>query len=141
PKYNGFRVMIGGALIDAEGMADLARRVEEKDFAKGDGAYEQQDILQRYGQRLTSDIQLERPLKVVVDCGNGVGGAVAPKLLQAVGADLIPLYCDVDGAFPNHRPDPSSPDDLEDLRLCVRNFQAELGIAFDGDADRLALVT
>jgi phosphomannomutase/phosphoglucomutase len=122
-------------------MAELARRFADKDFAKGEGQYEQRDMLDAYGKRLTTDIQLERPLKVVVDCGNGVGGAVAPKLLQAIGADLIPLYCDVDGAFPNHRPDPSSPDDLEDLRLCVRNFQAELGIAFDGDADRLALVT
>src|SRR5699024_5891657 len=106
-----------------------------------DGGYEQQDVLGRYATRLTADVQLERPVKVVVDCGNGVGGAVVPKLLQDVGADLIPLYCDVDGAFPTHRPDPSSPDDLEDLRLCVRNFQAELGIAFDGDADRLAVVT
>ena len=141
PKYNGFRVMIGGELIEPAGMAQLARRVKARDFAKGEGSYEQQDILERYGKRLTSDIQLERPLKVVVDCGNGVGGTVVPRLLQAVGVDLIPLYCDVDGAFPNHRPDPSSPDDLEDLRLCVRNFQAELGIAFDGDADRLVLIT
>ncbi|WP_376694725.1 hypothetical protein [Wenzhouxiangella sp. EGI_FJ10305] len=141
PEYNGFRMMIGGELIEPGGMAELARRAEEKDFAEGDGGYEQQDVLERYGKRLTTDIQLERPLKVVVDCGNGVGGAVVPKLLQAIGADLIPLYCDVDGAFPNHRPDPSSPDDLEDLRLCVRNFQADLGIAFDGDADRLVLVT
>lgn len=141
PEYNGFRVMIGGELVDREHMAELARRVDEKDFAEGDGGYEQQDVLERYGKRLSTDIQLERPMKVVVDCGNGVGGAVVPKLLEAIGADLIPLYCDIDGAFPNHRPDPSSPEALEDLRLCVRNFQAELGIAFDGDADRLVLVT
>ncbi|NBB93757.1 MAG: phosphomannomutase/phosphoglucomutase, partial [Gammaproteobacteria bacterium] len=141
PKYNGFRVMIGGELLGAGEMADLALLHEKGRFAKGEGGYEQQSVIERYATRLSSDIQLERPMKVVVDCGNGVGGAVAPRLLEKIGADLIPLYCDVDGAFPNHRPDPSSPDDLEDLRLCVRNFQAELGIAFDGDADRLALVT
>jgi len=77
----------------------------------------------------------------VVDCGNGIAGAVAPKLMEAIGADVIPLYCDVDGGFPNHVPDPASSDELEDLRLCVRNFQADLGIAFDGDGDRITLVS
>ena len=87
-----------------------------------------------------SDIQLEKPLKVVADCGNGIAGAIAPRLLESIGADVIPLYAEVDGSFPNHHPDPGDPTTLEDLRLCVRNFEADVGVAFDGDGDRLGVV-
>jgi phosphomannomutase / phosphoglucomutase len=142
-ERNGFLIRIGGRPLDAASMKELARRVEQGDVAEGgeEGDYEQQDIRDRYAERLSAEVQLERSIKVVIDCGNGIGGTVVPELADAIGADLIPLYCDVDGSFPNHLPDPSSSEALEDLRLCVRNFHADLGIAFDGDADRLVLVT
>jgi len=92
-------------------------------------------------QRIADDVQLDRPLKVVADAGNGVAGAVAPQLLEAIGAEVIPLYCEVDGQFPNHHPDPSEPHNLEDLVQMVRRFDADLGVAFDGDGDRLGVVT
>lgn len=142
-ERNGFLVHIGGRPLDSASTTELARRVEQGDVAEGreEGDYEQQDIRDRYAERLSAEVQLERSIKVVIDCGNGIGGTVIPELAEAIGADLIPLYCDVDGSFPNHLPDPSASEALEDLRLCVRNFHADLGIAFDGDADRLVLVT
>lgn len=142
-ERNGFLIRIGGRPLDAASTRELARRVEQGDAAEDreEGDYEQQDIRDRYAERLSAEVQLERSIKVVIDCGNGIGGAVVPEFADAIGAELIPLYCDVDGSFPNHLPDPSSSEALEDLRLCVRNFHADLGIAFDGDADRLVLVT
>ncbi|NEZ04810.1 hypothetical protein G4Y73_11675 [Wenzhouxiangella sp. XN201] len=141
-ERNGFLIHIGGRPLDAASTKELAQRVEQGDVAEGreEGDYEQQDIRDRYAERLSAEVQLERSIKVVIDCGNGIGGTVVPELAEAIGADLIPLYCDVDGSFPNHLPDPIASEALEDLRLCVRNFHADLGIAFDGDADRLVLV-
>lgn len=140
-RFNGFRIMLGGQPFDEGEMTELAALCSSRRFAEGEGDYSQHDVFDAYAERYVNDVQLERSLKVVVDCGNGVGGTVVPRLLTSVGAEVIPLYCDVDGAFPNHQPDPTEPDELQDLRLCVRNFQADLGIAFDGDADRLVLMT
>src|SRR5690625_416120 len=140
-RFNGFRIMLGGQPFDDGEMAELAALYSSRRFAEGEGDYSQHDVFDAYAERYVNDVQLERSLKVVVDCGNGVGGTVVPRLLTSAGAEVIPLYCDVDGAFPNHQPDPTEPDELQDLRLCVRNFQADLGIAFDGDADRLVLMT
>lgn len=140
-RFNGFRVMLGGRPFDDGEMAELAGLYSSRRFVEGEGEYSQHDVFDAYAERYVNDVQLERSLKVVVDCGNGVGGTVVPRLLTSAGAEVIPLYCDVDGAFPNHQPDPTEPDELQDLRLCVRNFQADLGIAFDGDADRLVLMT
>lgn len=94
-----------------------------------------------YQQRIMSDMQIKRPLKVVVDCGNGIAGPVVPKVLEALGCEVIPLYCDVDGRFPNHHPDPTIESNLADLKIAVANHQADIGLAFDGDADRLGLIT
>lgn len=140
PDYNGFKIVLGGETLSGERIQRLYQRLENGELESGSGQIGQQRILVQYVERISSDIQLERPLKVVADCGNGIAGAVAPKLLEAIGADVIPLYAEVDGTFPNHHPDPGDPKTLEDLKLCVRNFGADLGVAFDGDGDRLGVV-
>src|SRR5699024_8462965 len=111
-------------------------------LADGDtGNYRQADIIEDYIERVASDVQVERPLKVVADAGNGIAGAIAPRLLEAIGCDVVPLYCEVDGHFPNHHPDPSDPHNLEDLRQAILEHDADIGVAFDGDGDRLGVVT
>ncbi len=140
PDYNGFKIVLGGETLFGEAITALADRIERGEQTEGEGEIEAHDILDQYVERIGVDIQLERPLKVVADCGNGIAGMVAPRLLGAIGADVIPLYAEVDGSFPNHHPDPGDPKTLEDLKLCVRNFKADLGVAFDGDGDRLGVV-
>ena len=138
--WNGLRIMLGGELIVGSDIRALYDRVRSGVAAFGNGELLEQSVTSRYCDAVAARIQLERPLKVVVDCANGVTGLVLPRLLAAIGADVIPLYADVDGSFPNHDPDPSRPDNLEDLRLCVRNFHADLGFALGGDGDRLVMV-
>ena len=140
PDYNGFKIVLGGETLSAEKITALYTRLEKHDTERGQGQISEQRISVQYVERISTDIQLERPLKVVADCGNGIGGSIAPKLLAAIGAEVIPLYAEVDGTFPNHHPDPSDPSTLEDLKLCVRNFNADVGVAFDGDGDRLGVV-
>lgn len=140
-EENGFLVMLAGEILCGRKLAEIDEVAARGEFSEGEGGYEQEDIVERYTARFADQVQLERPLKVVVDCGNGIAGSVAPALLEAVGIDVIPLYCDVDGSFPNHPPDPAKTENLEDLRLCVRNFQADAGIALDGDGDALAMVS
>ncbi len=143
PDYNGFKIVVGGETLAGEAINDLYLRISEGRLhsAAEAGVLEQQDISDDYIQRIADDVQLDRPLKVVADAGNGVAGDIAPRLLEAIGAEVIPLYCDVDGTFPNHHPDPSEPHNLEDLVQMVKRFDADLGLAFDGDADRLGVVT
>ncbi|MBN6149900.1 phosphomannomutase/phosphoglucomutase [Xanthomonas sp. AmX2] len=143
PDYNGFKIVVGGETLSGEAITDLYARISEGRLPVADepGRLQQQDVSDEYIQRIADDVQLDRPLKVVADAGNGVGGEIAPRLLEAIGAEVIPLYCDVDGTFPNHHPDPSEPHNLEDLIQTVKRFDADLGIAFDGDADRLGVVT
>ncbi|MBY6204614.1 phosphomannomutase/phosphoglucomutase [Halomonas denitrificans] len=140
PDYNGFKIVLGGETLSGDAIRDLHTRLVEGRLVHGEGQLSDQRITSRYIERIGTDIQLEKSLKVVVDCGNGIAGAVAPRLLERIGADVIPLYAEVDGSFPNHHPDPGDPKTLEDLRLCVRNFEADVGIAFDGDGDRLGVV-
>ncbi len=140
PDYNGFKIVLGGETLASDAIRDLHTRLVEGRLVEGEGQLGEQRITSRYIERIGTDIQLEKSLKVVVDCGNGIAGAVAPRLLESIGADVIPLYAEVDGSFPNHHPDPGDPKTLEDLRLCVRNFEADVGIAFDGDGDRLGVV-
>lgn len=137
---NGFLVMIGGDRLVGRELIAVDEIAASGEFARGEGAYDQHDIVEQYTTRFSAEVQFERPLKVVVDCANGIAGSVAPALLEAAGADVVPLYCDVDGAFPNHPPDPAVEENLEDLRLCVRNFQADAGVAFDGDGDALTII-
>jgi phosphomannomutase/phosphoglucomutase len=139
--WNGLRAMFQGATVDGRLMLERLRD-------PGDGGAElsagelvvESSIIARYIERISSQIQLERSLKVVVDCANGVCGLVVPRLLEAIGAEVIPLYADVDGQFPNHLPDPTRAEQLNDLRLCVRSFNADLGLAFDADGERMNLV-
>ncbi|WMJ71465.1 phosphomannomutase/phosphoglucomutase [Stenotrophomonas sp. 24(2023)] len=143
PEYNGFKVVIGGETLSGSAITDLYARITEGRLmqAAEPGSYQQREVSEDYIQRIADDVQLDRPLKVVADAGNGVAGALAPQLLEAIGAEVIPLYCDVDGSFPNHHPDPSEPANLEDLVQTVKRFGADLGVAFDGDGDRLGVVT
>jgi phosphomannomutase/phosphoglucomutase len=143
PDYNGFKIVVGGQTLSGDAITDLYERIRDNRLyvAGVPGDLQQRDIAADYIQRIADDVQLERPLKVVVDAGNGVAGDIAPQLLEAIGADVIPLYCEVDGTFPNHHPDPSEPHNLEDLIQTVKRFDADIGLAFDGDADRLGVVT
>ncbi|TDJ34107.1 MAG: phosphomannomutase/phosphoglucomutase [Gammaproteobacteria bacterium] len=140
-EYNGFKIMLDGETLSDAAIRSLHTRILESRFAKGNGRYRERDIGKDYVDRVVGNINLDRPLKVVVDCGNGVGGLVAPQIFEAIGCQVIPLYCEVDGTFPNHHPDPSVLDNLRDLMMTVGRAGADLGLAFDGDADRLGLVT
>jgi len=143
PDYNGFKIVVGGQTLSGDAITDLYERIRDNRLyvANVPGDLQQRDISADYIQRIADDVQLERPLKVVVDAGNGVAGDIAPPLLEAIGAEVIPLYCEVDGTFPNHHPDPSEPHNLEDLIQTVKRFDADVGLAFDGDGDRLGVVT
>jgi phosphomannomutase / phosphoglucomutase len=142
PDYNGFKIVVGGETLSEGAIQDLYQRiVGNKLESGGQGGIRHIDVVPDYIERITSDVQAERNLKIVVDCGNGIPGAVAPQVLEGIGCEVIQLYCDVDGTFPNHHPDPSDPHNLEDLILAVKQTGADLGIAFDGDGDRLGVVT
>ncbi|HEX5959966.1 MAG TPA: phosphomannomutase/phosphoglucomutase [Rhodanobacteraceae bacterium] len=141
PDYNGFKVVIGGETLAEDAIQDLYQRIVDGRLASGHGSVRQYDITAEYIERIASDIQTGRALKVVVDCGNGIAGETAPGVVQAIGCAPIPLYCEVDGNFPNHHPDPSEPKNLADLILTVQKTGADIGLAFDGDGDRLGVVT
>ncbi|MGC4011925.1 MAG: phosphomannomutase/phosphoglucomutase [Pseudomonas sp.] len=141
PDYNGFKIVVAGETLANEQIQALRERIQNNDLASGVGSVQQIDILPRYFQQIRDDIALAKPLKVVVDCGNGVAGVIAPQLIEALGCTVIPLYCDVDGTFPNHHPDPGKPENLEDLIAKVKETGADLGLAFDGDGDRVGVVT
>lgn len=143
PDYNGFKIVVGGETLSGDAIVDLYARIAEDRLytAPAPGGLSQQDIADAYVERIASDVQVERPLKVVVDAGNGVAGEIGPRVLEAIGAEVVPLYCEIDGTFPNHHPDPSEPHNLEDLVSMVKRLDADLGIAFDGDGDRLGVVT
>ncbi|HET6604933.1 MAG TPA: phosphomannomutase/phosphoglucomutase [Xanthomonadaceae bacterium] len=140
--YNGFKIMVGGETLSGEAIQNLYVRIAENDLHSGArGGVQHISVAEDYVERVASDVQLERRLKVVVDAGNGVAGAIAPAVLEAIGAEVIPLFCEVDGTFPNHHPDPSDPDNLADLITFVAKLEADLGLALDGDGDRLGVVT
>ena len=146
PKdYNGFKMVLQGAAVYGEQIQTLRRRIEAEDYLlapKGKaGRAAAMDIVAEYTQRIISDCKLKRPMKIVVDSGNGIPGATAPAILRALGCEVIDIFSKVDGDFPNHHPDPSRPENLEDLKRIVHACDAELGLAFDGDGDRLGVVT
>ena len=142
PDYNGFKIVVGGETLSEGAIQDLYQRIASGALANGgQGSLRQVDVAPDYIEKIVSDVLAERRLKIVVDCGNGIPGAIAPQVLEGVGCEVIPLYCDVDGTFPNHHPDPSDPHNLEDLILAVKQTGADLGMAFDGDGDRLGVVT
>lgn len=142
PEYNGFKIMLGGTTLSGEAIQRLRARIEHRDFtaAAAPGASRTLSPAAEYIERIASDVRPVRPLRVVVDCGNGAAGAVAPDLLRALGCEPVELYCEVDGNFPNHHPDPSQPENLADLIAAVAHHRADLGFAFDGDGDRLGVI-
>ncbi len=142
PKdYNGFKMVMSGRAIYGDDIQKLKARIETETYTAKRGRSARMDIGAEYAHRITSDCKLARPMKIVVDSGNGIPGASAPAILRALGCEVIDLYSKVDGDFPNHHPDPSKPENLADLIKVVKATGAEVGLAFDGDGDRLGVVT
>ncbi|GAB2583188.1 phosphomannomutase/phosphoglucomutase [Nitrincola alkalisediminis] len=140
-QYNGFKMVLDGRSLSEDDIQQLRQLIERQSYPEGQGNFQVADACPDYLSRIVSDIKLQRPLKVVIDSGNGIAGRIAPTLFEQLGCCVIPLYCEVDGHFPNHHPDPSKAKNLIDLIHWVKVHQADLGIAFDGDADRMFIVS
>ena len=140
PEWNGIKMTAGRAALYGDAIQDLYRRIQEGDLRDGEGALDRVEVLDRYVDDVAGRFELGRPMKVAVDCGNGSGALVAVELLEAMGVEVTPLFCESDGTFPNHHPDPTVDENLEDLIRTVRETPHDLGVAFDGDADRLGAV-
>jgi len=141
PEYNGLKMVVQGHTLSGDEIQALRSRIEREDFRTGAGQRRSAAVLDDYLKRITEDVRLSRQMRIAVDCGNGVAGIAAPRLFRALGCEVEELYCDVDPTFPNHHPDPSHAENLADLIAAVRKGRAELGFAFDGDGDRLGVVT
>lgn len=142
PRYNGFKMMLAGDTLHGESITALAAEMDQPVPAGVQrGVRHTRDVIPEYIQRIVADVKLERPLRIAIDCGNGVAGVVAGRLFKALGCELVELFCDVDGDFPNHHPDPADPANLQDLIQAVQTQSCDLGLAFDGDGDRLGVVT
>ncbi len=141
PSHNGLKMVIAGETLSGERIQGLRERIERSDLMDGQGTRLERSLTETYIERICSDVKPARRLKVVIDCGNGVAGAVAPDLYRRLGCDVVDLYCEVDGSFPNHHPDPSQVDNLQDLIRTVEKNDADIGLAFDGDGDRLGVVS
>jgi phosphomannomutase/phosphoglucomutase len=139
-NYNGLKTVLAGKTLGGSDVQALYRRIEKEDFSTGQGEVNKANVVDDYIKRIVNDVQTARSIKVVVDCGNGIAGVIAPRLLREFGCEVVELYCDVDGNFPNHHPNPSEEHNLEDLAAEVKKQEAELGIAFDGDGDRIGIV-
>lgn len=140
-NYNGFKMMIAGNTLSGDDIQKLYNRIVLQDFVSGQGARSDQPVDRDYLNTILDDIAVAAPLKVVVDAGNGVAGDLAPVLIEELGCEVIPLHCEVDGTFPNHHPDPGKPENLQDLIAAVKEHDADIGLAFDGDGDRVGVVT
>lgn len=141
PEYNGVKMVIAGETLSGKAIQDLYHRIQSNDLASGRGKESHYQINQEYIQKISAHIKLSRPMKVAIDCGNGAAAVFAKSLYEAIGCVVEPLYCEVDGRFPNHHPDPSVPANLSDLITALESGQSEIGLAFDGDGDRLGVVT
>jgi len=138
--YNGFKMVLQGETLTEAEIQQIYQRILSEDFSVGEGSYAEQNLIADYSARVQADIKIERKLKVAVDCGNGVAGNVVPALLRSIGCDVVELYCEVDGNFPFHHPDPSQPVNLQALIAAVKKNSADVGLAFDGDGDRLGVI-
>ena len=141
PDYNGLKMVLGGETLAGDTIQALRTRIEQNNLCHGAGSYAQHDIEEEYLERIVSSIKLARPMKITVDCGNGVAGDFAAILYRRLGCEVTEMFCDVDGHFPNHHPDPSQPENLQDLIHALADNDSEIGLAFDGDGDRLGVVT
>ncbi len=141
PDYNGLKMVLGGDTLSGDAILSLHERLLKGNLATGQGQSSTADIAERYMERVVGGVSLARPMKVVLDCGNGIPGRFAPALFRRLGCTVVELFCDVDGHFPNHHPDPSQPENLKDLQAALARGQGEIGLAFDGDGDRLGVVT
>jgi len=140
-NYNGLKIVIAGETLALDRIQKLYRRIIQNKLSSGAGKLRTHDLLAHYAKQICGDIKIKRPLKVVIDCGNGVGGVLLPELYQHLGCDVNCLFCKIDGNFPNHHPDPSQVNNLQNLITAVKHHHADIGLAFDGDCDRLGLVT
>ncbi|MDE3020634.1 MAG: phosphomannomutase/phosphoglucomutase [Pseudomonadota bacterium] len=141
PEYNGLKMMLAGDTLSGDRIQGLYRRIAANSLTQGAGTLYHQEINDAYENRISQDIRLARPLHIIIDCGNGVAGAFAGNLYRSLGAEVTEIFCEVDGHFPNHHPDPSKPENLRDLAEAVTESGADIGLAFDGDGDRLGVVT
>ena len=141
PEYNGFKIVLADETLSGQAIQFLRVRIETENFYSGDGNSTEADISHHYVKRISSDITLKRPLKIVIDAGNGVAGKIAPELYRNLGCKVEAIHCTIDGYFPNHHPNPSQPETLIDLIHAVKMHKADIGLAFDGDGDRLGVVT
>ena len=141
PDYNGLKMVVAGDTLSGESIQELRRRIETGALASGAGRRSTAQVSDAYVERIVGDVKLARPLRIAIDCGNGVAGMLAPRLYRRLGCEVTELYCEVDGDFPHHHPDPSQPENLADLITSLRAGAGELGLAFDGDGDRLGVVT
>ena len=140
-NYNGLKIVLAGETLSGDTITDLYRRLQEGDLAQGEGSLREEDVRERYLEQITGDVVVKRPLKAVVDCGNGVAGELGPELIRRLGVDTVPLFDEIDGNFPNPHPDPGKPENLQDLIKTMQETGADIGLAFDGDGDRLGVVT
>ncbi|QJR00313.1 phosphomannomutase/phosphoglucomutase [Halomonas sp. PGE1] len=141
PDYNGFKIVLAGETLSGDAITALHTRITTGDLTEGTGSVREVDVRNAYLARILSDVRLARPLKAVVDCGNGVAGELGPQLIEKLGAETLPLFAEIDGTFPNHHPDPGKPENLVDLIRAVKESGADIGLAFDGDGDRLGVIT
>jgi phosphomannomutase/phosphoglucomutase len=141
PEYNGLKMVVAGETLYGDDIHALRTRIERGDLKSGRGKRAEANVLDAYVERIVGDVKLARPMRIAIDCGNGVAGMLAPRLFRQLGCEVTELYCEVDGRFPNHHPDPAQPENLVELIETVKKGHEELGLAFDGDGDRLGVVT
>ncbi|HRE31526.1 MAG TPA: phosphomannomutase/phosphoglucomutase, partial [Candidatus Berkiella sp.] len=141
PDYNGFKMMLAGDTLAEQDVEALYHCIQTQQFSQGSGQLVSKDMIGEYSAKIQQDITIKRPLKVAIDCGSGVVGCLAERFFASLGCEIVPLYCEVDGDFPYHHPDPGQPDNLQDLIKVVVKEQCDLGLAFDGDGDRLGVIT
>jgi len=140
PEYNGLKMSMAGKTLYGDDITHLYRLIDNNLLNQGSGSYREVELLDTYKERIVSDIKLQRPMKVAIDCGNGVAGVIAADLFRELGCEVTELYCDVDGNFPNHHPDPSKLENLQDICASIKENQLDLGLAFDGDGDRVGVI-
>ena len=140
PEYNGLKMLMAEKTLYGEDITNLHKAIEQDELTQGNGSYRSEDVLDIYLERIVSDVKLSRPLNIAVDCGNGVAGVIATKLFTQLGCNVTELFCDVDGNFPNHHPDPSKLENLKDICQSIEENNLDMGLAFDGDGDRVGVI-